>query len=92
LKRLQAVLESIDTTGQVNGLLSPFYILYDWRVAYSHLGSEGGKAARLKKVTDRLGLRDGADIFAIYDSIVGGLARSYLALSSLLEGGRRSTV
>src|SRR5207245_1711996 len=37
LKRLQALLETIGNGADVPGTLSPFFVLYDLRVAYSHL-------------------------------------------------------
>src|SRR3546814_5484282 len=42
LKRLQALLASAGDPTRVNILMSPFYTLYDFSVAYSHLGSSEG--------------------------------------------------
>src|SRR3546814_10612878 len=53
LKRLQALLASAGDPTRVNILMSPFYTLYDFRVAYSHLGSSEGSAATMKTVADR---------------------------------------
>jgi hypothetical protein len=86
LKRLQAVLESVDSTGVVNGLLSPFYTLYDFRVAYSHLGSGSGRADRVKNIMSRLSLPEDAEITRLYDAMVDGLTRSYQALSAIVKG------
>jgi hypothetical protein len=84
LKRLQAVLESVDSTGTVNGLLSPFYTLYDLRVAYSHLGSDSGRANMVKSVMGRLSLPEDAEITHLYDAMVDGLTRSYEGLSAIV--------
>lgn len=85
LKRLQALLESVDDKGQVHGLMSPFYILYDFRVAYSHLGSAEGSEARMKTVTDRLSLAGGAELFDVYDRLLAGMTASYTALTALVQ-------
>lgn len=85
LKRLQALLGSVGDASQVNVLMSPFYTLYDFRVAYSHLGSVDGVAATMKKVTDRLGLAEGADLQAIYDQLLSRMTASYAELAKILE-------
>ena len=56
LKRLQAVLTSIANDKEIANLLAPFYVLYDLRVAYSHLTPAATATAKLRLVTDRLGL------------------------------------
>ncbi|MCW5608896.1 MAG: hypothetical protein KIT26_12730, partial [Nitrosomonas sp.] len=40
IKRLQLVMEQIANPDDVSNIVSPFYVLYDLRVAYSHLGSK----------------------------------------------------
>ena len=88
LKRLQALLGSVDDTDQVHGLMSPFYTLYDFRVAYSHLGSIEGATATMKKVTDRLELAEDADLLSLYDQLLEKLTESYFALKELVEGSQ----
>lgn len=59
-----------------------FLVLYDLRVAYSHLGSTNGQAENLKKVISRLGLEEGkADLFVIYDTLLNQLAESLKAIT-----------
>jgi hypothetical protein len=84
LKRLQALLESVDDKGQVHDLLSPFYILYDFRVAYSHLGSSSAED-RMKTVTDRLSLAGGAELFDVYDRLLAEMTAAYTALTALVQ-------
>ena len=84
LKRLQAVLETVADEQQINTLMSPFYTLYDFRVASSHLGSAEGAAEKMKAVTERLGLADGAALQDIYDALISGLTGSYSALKKLV--------
>ena len=85
LKRLQAILETIDTTEIINSLLSPFYTLYDLRIAYSHIGSDAGTIQRLKKITDRLDLPESATLIQIYDQLIVGLTNSYIALEAIVK-------
>lgn len=56
LKRLQALLTSVGDAEMVHGLMSPFYTLYDFRVACAHLGSAEASVEKMKTVTGRLGL------------------------------------
>lgn len=85
LKRLQAALGTLALGGELASLLSPFFVLYDLRVAYSHLGSADSTVARLKTVTDRLGLEDGAGLLAIYDALVAALTASLETLTALVK-------
>jgi hypothetical protein len=85
LKRLQALLGSIGDAEQVNNLMSPFYTLYDFRVAYSHLGSAAGSMAALKTVTDRLALTEDAHLQIIHDRLMAEMTASYAALTELLN-------
>src|SRR3546814_18568872 len=56
LKRLQALLASAGDPTRVNILMSPFYPLYDFRYAYSHLGSSEVSVAQMKTLEDRLAI------------------------------------
>jgi len=85
LKRIQVILESVDASGSVNDLMMPFYVLYDLRVAYSHLDSASGASEKLKTVTERLGVPEGADLMLIYDEMLKALAQSYMALKAILQ-------
>ncbi|WP_109449834.1 hypothetical protein [Azospirillum sp. TSH64] len=90
LKRLQALLSSVGDATQVNKLMSPFYTLYDFRVAYSHLGSTQGAAATMRKVTDRLGLMEEADLQTIYNQLLLKMTASYTELIKILENKQPS--
>jgi hypothetical protein len=84
LKRLQKLVESIDPAADVAQLMSPLYVLYDLRVAYSHLGSEASQQEKLDFVRERLGLGPNADLFSIYDSIVLELTAAFGRLSKIV--------
>ncbi|MCK4823188.1 hypothetical protein KA005_45930 [bacterium] len=72
LKRLQGVMELLTDAEKVSKTLSPFYVLYDLRVAYSHLGSKEGSEEKLEFVTERLGLPSGSGLLDIYNMGIGG--------------------
>jgi hypothetical protein len=90
LKRLQALLGSVGGAAQVKELMSPFYTLYDFRVAYSHLGSTRGRNKILKDVTDRLDLVEDASIQMIYDRLLSKLVVSYDGLAQILKNAQRT--
>ncbi len=84
LKRLQALLESIAEKAQIYSLMTPFYALYDFRVAYSHLGSAAGAVETMKSVTTRLGLAGDAAAADVYDSLLEKMTQSYSTLTDLV--------
>jgi hypothetical protein len=83
LKRLQIVLEGLFPGVDVASLLSPLYVLYDFRVASSHLTSDKTANETLKKVTDRLALPEESDLQTIYSRLIQNLLRSFEALVAL---------
>lgn len=85
LKRLQAVLEPIATGGDIPMLLSPLYVLYDLRVAYSHLTSADKAEEILKSVTDRLSMNATSGLLQIYERLTGKLAASFEALTVIVK-------
>ncbi|WP_295219280.1 hypothetical protein [uncultured Brevundimonas sp.] len=85
LKRLQGLLELASPGADVATVLSPLYVLYDLRVAYSHLTSAATGQEILKKVTDRLALARDADLPTIYVELVDRLSATFEALTALIE-------
>jgi hypothetical protein len=77
LKRLQALLEPIAKGADIPAILSPFFVLYDLRVAYSHLKSDDSATEILKTVTDRLGIDRTSGLLEIYSHLSKALAASY---------------
>lgn len=65
-------------------LLSPFYVLYDLRVASLHLSSAGSASYKMDTVTSRLGLPNGAPFFDVYDALAKQLTASYRGFVALL--------
>lgn len=84
LKRLQAVLETVDKTGAVATLLSPFYVLYDLRVAYSHALSARKKTELIVSSATRLTLATEFDLPTVYNELLKRITASLSGLSNLL--------
>jgi hypothetical protein len=84
LKRLQAVLQS-STGGDITKLLSPFFVLYDLRVGYSHLTSADKAVEILKTVTDRLGMPKDSGFLSIYNRVLEELSNSLERLTELVK-------
>lgn len=88
LKRLQAVIQSVAKAEDVAALLSPLFVLYDFRVACLHLGSDEGSKEKLKFVTDRLGIPETATLTEIYAALTAALMRSFERLTALVKDSR----
>ncbi|MHA6325775.1 hypothetical protein [Roseivivax sp. CAU 1753] len=84
LKRLQTILETMASSKEVAAIMSPLYVLYDLRVAYSHL-TPGSNPPQLESVTRRLGLEPDASLFDIYEKLVDGLSNTFSAMSEIME-------
>lgn len=85
LKRLQALLETVAPSEDVSKAMSPLYILYDLRVAYSHLTSHASAQHLMKTVTERLDIPADADLALIYGRLTSWLSRSLAELSILVK-------
>lgn len=84
LKRIQKLMEITLPETPVAAIMNPLYVLYDLRVAYSHLGSEQGQRQKLGTVRQRLALDPDADIFVIYDKLIVDLQRSFSQFADAL--------
>lgn len=82
LKRLQMALLPI--SDKVPNLLSPFFVLYDFRVAASHLVSADKAKEMMRAVTDRLGVGPDAGLLEIYSRLSESMAASYESLTKLV--------
>jgi hypothetical protein len=85
LKRLQKLIEAVAPAKDVAGTMSPLYSLYDFRIAYSHLGSHEGQEEKLRFVKHRLKLSEESDLFEIYDALLLALQVAFAELAGLLE-------
>jgi hypothetical protein len=82
LKRLQMVLEALAPAADIPSLMSPLFVLYDFRVAASHLTSEETATKTMKKVTDRLAISAGSDLPTIYARLIEELLKSFKVLTA----------
>jgi len=81
IKRLQKLIELSCPELDAPSLMGPFYILYDLRVAYSHLGSEESEEEKLNFVIERLGLEPDAGLMEIYSSLIIKLRETFSSLA-----------
>ena len=86
LKRLQTILQTLAPKDDINKLMSPLYVLYDLRVAYSHLTS-GSSSPHLPSVTARLGLANDASLQDIYAKLIDGLLVTFEGMGKVMETG-----
>lgn len=85
LKRLQAILEVKDASGNVATALLPFFVIYDLRIAYSHLTSERRRLELIDSAADRLGLARGAQLDELYSTVLTQVIASIEKLEQLLK-------
>jgi hypothetical protein len=86
LKRLQMALEPLANGSNVPALLSPFFVLYDFRIAASHLTSADRATAIMATITGRLNIEPGAGLLEIYNRLSASLADSYESLIKVVSG------
>lgn len=85
LKRLQGVLERALPNEDINSLLSPLYVLYDLRVAYSHLTSAERQREVLQTVVDRLGIDVSVGLTDLYNRLIEALIATFERLAELVK-------
>jgi hypothetical protein len=85
LKRLQTLIETVGNGADIPVILTPFFILYDLRVASSHLTSDNHATDVLKSVTDRLGIDPASSLLDIYRELTKTLSESYEKLVAIVQ-------
>ena len=85
LKRLQAAIESVANGGDVPNLLSPFFVLYDLRGAYSHLTSAEKATVILRTGTVRLGIIETSGLIDVYGKLMEKLTDLLEQLIKLIK-------
>lgn len=85
LKRLQGILERALPSEDINSLLSPLYVLYDLRVAYSHLASAEKQRDKFQSVVDRLGIDASVSLTDLYNHLMETLIATFERLTKLVE-------
>lgn len=85
LKRLQAVLEIVDSSGLVSEALLPFYVIYDLRIAHSHLISDERKKELISSAAERLELPIDPPLANIYDALVDTMIKALDTLTVMIQ-------
>lgn len=88
LKRLQCILERALPGVDINSQLSPLYVLYDLRVAYSHLTSAEKQRDVLQTVVDRLGVDANASLTDLYSRLIEALIATFERSAELVRSSR----
>ena len=86
LKRLQTILQALAPSDDVATLMSPLYVLYDLRVACSHL-TAASSSSKLATVTARLSLPVDASLSKIYAELLDGLLGAFDGMAKIVETG-----
>jgi hypothetical protein len=70
-------LQPVANGANIPALLSPFFVLYDFRVAASHLTSTDRANQIMATITGRLNIEPGAGLLELYNVLSEALAASY---------------
>ena len=85
LKLLEKWFEKVLRANVPGSLACPFYVLYDFRLYFAHLGTEEHKSDDLNSICQRLGLNSTQINFEeIYNKIIEKLIESFDAINGLL--------
>lgn len=85
LKRLQAVLETVDSNGIVSKALLPFYVIYDLRIAYAHLISDRRQKELISSAAERLALPADSPLADIYNALVDAMIKALDTLTAVVQ-------
>ena len=85
LKQLSAILKHDYPTAPIDRLMMPFFVLYDLRIQYSHLGSKSGQKDRWESICDRLQQPHTIKFASLYEVLIDELSYSYSELSELIS-------
>ncbi len=86
LKLLQSVIENLSNQAEARAIMSPFFVLYDYRINVCHLQSQETVITKTKTINERLSI-DGSNSSheIIYDSLFERIHDSLKKIKSLIE-------
>jgi len=84
IKRLERIFVLLGKTDSIDSLMMPLYVLYDLRVAWSHLMPTDSMAEKMQSICDRLGLDHESSYSQVYDRLVDQLALSLKEMTEIL--------
>lgn len=76
IKLLEQLITNLGYSDDLRGLMKPFYLVYDLRVAQSHLMSAESRDKKVRSVSDRLGLHEEATFSDVYEMLRDTLSES----------------
>jgi hypothetical protein len=65
--------------------MMPLYVLYDLRVAYSHLTSKSTSERTLRKVCKRLSVPNDVELGSLYHRLTSELMKTFEVLTAVVE-------
>ncbi|MCL9824938.1 hypothetical protein [Ralstonia solanacearum] len=86
LKLLQGVIENLSNQTEARAIMSPFFVLYDYRINVCHLQSQETVMTKTKTINERLSIdASNASHEIIYDSLFEKIHDSLTKIKSLVE-------
>lgn len=86
LKILDLWLENFTELANIYEIMTPLYVLYDYRIVCAHLTSDGSRLEKLKSVNNRLGLdQNESSHEIIYDVLLEKLLGSINAIANAIK-------
>lgn len=86
LKLLQSVIENLSNQTEAQAIMSPFFVLYDYRINVFHLQSQETVMTKTKTINERLSIdASNASHEIIYDSLFEKIHDSLTKIKSLIE-------
>jgi hypothetical protein len=84
LRCLEAILKSVSPSQNAHSIMTPFYVVYDFRVLGSHI-SGSSSLSKLESITKRLGLTSAATLLQIYEQLIKDMTASLKKMIELVE-------
>lgn len=84
IKRLERIFFLTGNSEDISKLMMPLYVLYDLRVAWSHLMPADSMAEKTRSICDRLGLSNESSYIQIYETLVNRLLESFKDMTKII--------
>lgn len=85
IKRLENIMRKFTNKEKLAKIMMPFYVLYDLRVAFSHLCSNPSSEEKIQNIETRLDLSMNSGLIEIYNTLIDTLGNSFNCLSKTIK-------
>jgi hypothetical protein len=86
IKLLERLMITLGYSNDLRELMKPFYLIYDLRVAQSHLMTTDSRREKVNSVSARLGMDDKATFSDIYEKLRESLDEALTVMEATLKG------